>query len=526
MRYIGLTIGPIDKTLAAARKTRELWGASYLFSYMMKEIIDGLLEKGINKENIIIPYAGDLDNRQYAYGAGIYPDRLIFRADENEMRELMNTIDEVSWRTAGKIAGHIKKDTPEVAEDIENYFHFHAVETAEIKASKNPILEISPALETLDLEKKYIYHDDNAYLSQFLHQVNNSFLYQEAFKDPITGNKQKERFESLIEIGTVELEKHIPPAQYKDIISKSFQKKKPEINEETVIRELKKALAQAGKEKLFKTCHKYTAIVRADGDNIGNLLETMGNDTEAIKRFSRHLKTFAQKAAGIIHQFGGTPVYAGGDDLLFFAPLVNTLNPDSVTTQSTIFDLIDTLDNEFKKYFDTITLSYGVSITYYKFPLKEALETAQFLLFDRAKNIAGKNAIAFQVLKHSGKTFGAAFKKETGIYSQFKRLLRQFSQIHGEMQYLNSIVYTAERYKHILNHIGKDLEKVANFFKNAFDEKIHQTYETFIETAAKLFYQVYNESPPDWGDDDKYNSFYTALRMLHFLNCKDTEDRP
>jgi CRISPR-associated protein Cmr2 len=525
MKYIGLTIGPIDKTLALARKTRELWGASYLFSYMMKELIKRLLEKGIKKENIIIPYALDLDNQQYAYGAGIYPDRLIFRSNEGDLQKLIDTIDEVPRSISAKIAGHIKKDTQEVAEYIENYFHFHAVET-EVKADENPILGISPSLETMDLEKKYIHQDDNAYLAQFLYQVNKSFIFQEAFKDPITGDMHKERFESLIEISTAELKRHIPDAQWQAIISKSFQKKKPEINEDTVIQEVKNALVQAKKEDLFKTCHKYTAIVRADGDNIRKLLETMGNDTDSLKQFSQHLKIFAQKASEIIHQFGGTPVYVGGDDLLFFAPLIDTRTQDGVTTQTTIFDLIDNLDHEFKKYFDTITLSFGVSVTYYKFPLREALETAHYLLSRSAKDMRGKNAIAFRVLKHSGKTFGTTFKKDSDIYYQFKQLLRQFSQFPGEVQYLNSIVYTTERYKYMLGYISKDLIKVTNFFKNAFDEKIHQTYEIFIETAAKLFFQIYNESPPGWGEEDKYNSFYAALRILHFLNRKDTEGQP
>jgi len=39
MTYIALTIGPIYKTLSSAKKTRELWGGSYLFSYIMKQII-------------------------------------------------------------------------------------------------------------------------------------------------------------------------------------------------------------------------------------------------------------------------------------------------------------------------------------------------------------------------------------------------------------------------------------------------------------------------------------------------------
>ncbi len=39
MKYIALTIGPIYKTLSSAKKTRELWGGSYIFSYIMKQII-------------------------------------------------------------------------------------------------------------------------------------------------------------------------------------------------------------------------------------------------------------------------------------------------------------------------------------------------------------------------------------------------------------------------------------------------------------------------------------------------------
>ncbi|MFW2427635.1 type III-B CRISPR-associated protein Cas10/Cmr2, partial [Aliarcobacter butzleri] len=39
MKYIALTIGPIYKTLKNSKKTRELWGGSYIFSYIMKQII-------------------------------------------------------------------------------------------------------------------------------------------------------------------------------------------------------------------------------------------------------------------------------------------------------------------------------------------------------------------------------------------------------------------------------------------------------------------------------------------------------
>ena len=52
-KYIGLTIGPIAKTLHQARKTREIWGASYLFSYLMKKIIKKLKDKDVK---FVLPY--------------------------------------------------------------------------------------------------------------------------------------------------------------------------------------------------------------------------------------------------------------------------------------------------------------------------------------------------------------------------------------------------------------------------------------------------------------------------------------
>ncbi len=49
-KYIALTLGPIIKTLSLAKKTRELWGASYMFSYLMRGIV-GELQKDPYKIN-------------------------------------------------------------------------------------------------------------------------------------------------------------------------------------------------------------------------------------------------------------------------------------------------------------------------------------------------------------------------------------------------------------------------------------------------------------------------------------------
>ena len=40
MKYIAITLGPITRTIEMAESTKELWAASYFFSYLAKEIVE------------------------------------------------------------------------------------------------------------------------------------------------------------------------------------------------------------------------------------------------------------------------------------------------------------------------------------------------------------------------------------------------------------------------------------------------------------------------------------------------------
>ena len=53
--YIGLTIGPIYKTLNTVKSTRALFTGSYIFSLIMREMMEAMFKEGISKENILIP---------------------------------------------------------------------------------------------------------------------------------------------------------------------------------------------------------------------------------------------------------------------------------------------------------------------------------------------------------------------------------------------------------------------------------------------------------------------------------------
>jgi CRISPR-associated protein Cmr2 len=90
MKYIALTIGPIYKTLKNSKKTRELWGGSYIFSYIMKKIIEKFKDR-----EFVTPY---VDENVFKSGkeVGLFHDRFIFRANENDTKQsVQKIIDEV-----------------------------------------------------------------------------------------------------------------------------------------------------------------------------------------------------------------------------------------------------------------------------------------------------------------------------------------------------------------------------------------------------------------------------------------------
>ena len=87
-KYIGATIGPIYNTISRAESTRELWSSSYLFSYIMREIIKELCKKG-NK--FVLPYTGD-NYLEGGKGVGLFHDRFIMKVkSEKDFDDIIET---------------------------------------------------------------------------------------------------------------------------------------------------------------------------------------------------------------------------------------------------------------------------------------------------------------------------------------------------------------------------------------------------------------------------------------------------
>ena len=68
----------------------------------------------------------------------------------------------------------------------------------------------------------------------------------------------------------------------------------------------------------------YVACIVADGDQMGHAIDKCENP-EQHRALSRALNAFAENASIIVKRNGGSLVYAGGDDVLAFAPLTSAV---------------------------------------------------------------------------------------------------------------------------------------------------------------------------------------------------------
>jgi len=470
MKYIALTIGPIYKTLKSAKSTREIWGASYFFSYVMKSIIQKLLKAGIEEKDFITPYI-DKTKIEEKNGVGLFHDRIIFKTDTLDKEKTQKIVDVVlkdieestQFETINK-----KEDLYIKYEFLKNYLQLHILEFE--KEFKKPLLDISPYLNSVELfYQTQLYHKnvilDYVSQKQSFKDFQKSFLYQDAFESSI------EKFISLpkIALNSVDFE-----------IEEAFKDEQ----------KLMQSLIEDDKYKdKIKPYNKYIAIVQADGDNMGAILEKIGEDEKKLRDFSKNLFEFCIDATKKVKDFGGQMIYAGGDDLLFFAPIVSK-NKETIFSLCNILSIIfnDKIKETIKdlKLEKTPSLSFGVSITYYKFPLYEARENAASLLFDVAKQ-EPKNQIAYKVIKHSGQTFEGVISK-TKLFDEFLKLIAFDAT---DENFLHSIYTKIDIYKKVLETINKDETKIKNFFNNYFNEYLHQVkYKNFIDELQEFIYKA------------------------------------
>ncbi|MBU5593312.1 type III-B CRISPR-associated protein Cas10/Cmr2 [Clostridium sp. MSJ-4] len=536
--YIGLTIGPIIETISQAKETGELWASSYLFSYIMKNIIKKLLDKnkteGDNtlKDRFIVPYVKKEKIFNDPQEVGLFHDRLIFQSNEEDFKLIGVVVDEVKESLTENVLEELKKipnhkeiKKSQVKDYVDEFFKIYYLEvnvnTNGEKDDNNIILQVNKCLDALELCEK-LPNEKGECRNYLLPVLNNSSLKKDNFrkhflsKDAYGDKGKKGGFPSLLKIA-------LGKTNYTD-----FPCSDDEIKEKILAGDLIKA-------------QEYVAIVHVDGDSIGKVISKL-KVPEDYEKFSNKLLDYSKESHEIIKNYGGFTVYAGGDDLVFIAPIINNniTTEDKINTiigqetfDSNIFELIDCLSALFNHKFQGCqfnpTTSFGVAMVHYKFPLYYALDESRELLFVKAKNYKNKdvtkNAIAFKLIKSSGQSFETVVGKGTNSYKQFTRLFQDIiynSKKHTKSKtFLKAIHFKLLKDKIILNKIGKDKDLLENYFHNNFNEEIHkcEPIKSYIEGLVTFIHEIYYDmDDEDIKNDTCINQIYSYLRFIKFMD--------
>ncbi len=521
-KYLALTIGPIYETFAQVKKTRAVWAASYFFSWFIKQTVIKTREKGFD---ILLPSLNK-DNGVFksSYGSGLYADRIYFKPSSKTKSDLEDDVKSI----VSQIAEDIDKNNKNaVIEYLNQYLNIH-IEEVDVTDNGNVLKEINDFLDLKELSQSYVFDNDSNYLISYLEdkeKLKESILSKDAFGE----HYKKRHFRSIPEIATTTLKRSDKRVDYIEAINKDFK------NEETdLIVELK--------DKGFKILpfQKYYCVLYADGDNIGSLLKQLyeGNKQGLLQEFSKRIFEFGTKAEKILADYGGNGIYLGGEDVLAFLP-VACINKD-MTETSTVFKLIDELDECFKdnvgsfaeeNKFNVPTLSYGITITYIKHPLKEAMQKAHDMMENTAKKTNLKNSIGLYFQKHSGQYIECCIEKSnTSSWKYIGTLVNQYtSNLHVDSvnkkneEILSGVIQRLrdEMYFELFTQAAKG-KRLEAFFENFFNEGIHKGDDNprneFLKKVRELSEKVFDDYPED--NKKCKDILFMVLRFIHFVNSE------
>lgn len=463
--YTAITIGPISATLAKAHKTREIWLASFMFSKFMEDVIDCLKKQNGDFQFVLPNINKKRPNIDKALSPGIFPDRLMITSSAGIRSEMEKAIEFAKDNLADDIVSATSIIKPKVKDYINRFLSIHLIE-GEVPATEHPVFYINNILANQELRAPYIPMGEDI-VQRYLEEALKSKYYIEF------GSKIK---------------------SIEDI---------------------------AGVDKNDSRSSQYISIVQADGDSIGRLISSIKN-VEMLQLFSEGLSSFSSAAVEEIISSGGFPIYAGGDDLLWFSPVKHE--------KQSVFELLEKIDTIFKtEIIDNPVLknlieaesgpsmSYGVSISYYKHPMHEALSYAADLLFYKAKKTPNKNSVAYRLMKHSGQTVEGILNKD------ILKIL-----IAYDKPAFNSVMYNMENQKVQLIKLLSNMDdnRMHEFFANNYNEPNHNEKKPFFESVTNALMKTYALTSPTGMTENQKTEYaekaiHTVIDMLYiekFLN--------
>ena len=499
IKYVAITIGPIFETMKNTTKPAGLWGASYLFSTISKELCARI--EGLYPGKIIIPYFefDCLSTKMQKTGIGFYHDHIVVR--DAEITRINDIIDKEKLSVAKRIYSSLKAIDPSYQENqvVDYIFRYLQIYGIELNVPENEIvlLYVNKYLDSIELRKQYIPAETENYICSFLENdiIKSSFLTKELVGWQLMGRN----------------------GQIKAL---------PDI-------------AESDSKKDEYKRYSYFALVQSDADRMGKIISGLNTEAE-IREFSTKCLRYTAKACKLIQEYGGVVIYAGGDDLQFISPLThagkNLLG--LIKGIVNIFDEVFTRGTKFEESESRPTVSFGVEIVYEKYPLYEALNESFELLYFAKKG--GRDAIRIRLMKHSGQTAEFTIKelsksnKEIENQKSFNDLETMISEnIDGQM--IQSVITHISEFSEYLAFAFKQYRAtgnsclIENFFTNFFDNPGQEQWHEMLSKVRDLVLhsdsiKVDDNIVKKTGHSKMITGVISALKLVNFFNEKGAED--
>ena len=509
MNYLGVTIGPIVETMMQTSSPAGLWFASYFFSTITRDLCMELQEKEYDVFTLPAEYKVR-EHLEDHIGTGTYHDRIYACVDRERggiRQDVEDAIRAVIGLRAEELADctddRTDADVEAVKTELRRYLQIHyVIMTEEQLATTGVAKTLADALDALELSETVVGKPGESQLFRM-----------------IRGNE--------IEGANVGLKKYAPlkKAAAVDGFRLAYKEHGDQIGIHSLyyLSSHGKAEEESRAVKADKA-EKYFAIVQCDGDNMGKLLgggtpgESFEDQKAKIRNFSKHCMDYTVSSSAMVTEYGGFVIYAGGDDLLFLAPLLGESKEDGAKEDGAIdsvLTLCERISENFNQVFSDYKLSkgqtrpsisFGISVNYYKFPLYEAFQDGRNLLFGTAKGFTAgrsdtkkKNNVAVKLHKASGQTSGfvccmdTAGKDEdsTQVYRKFLDFLRKYilSSSPGKKRekddFMRSATYHLEEMKELFEVALLDA-------RNAADEEqkyasIQRAFRNVFDNEGQLF---------------------------------------
>lgn len=474
--YIAVTIGPVLDTINLASSPSALWAASYMMSMLSKNICLSLIKHGLTQEDIVSPYFdanNDLFNRND--GVGLFHDRVIFKADKFDIKDFPAVRDEAIENTVKYFGFKSDKDK----KYFKDYFLVSAVL---LENSTNPIMDSSKKLDCLELAKRFVSSQESNPILRFYNSedIEKAKSHNEEIKKRVTEKMGMTKWQ---------------------LLGSNREK----------IRSIPDIAKGHGNKKEWKK-YSYYAVVRSDGDNMSKIIESLA--PEQTRDFSRKCMQYCSDIADKVHKdYGGITIYSGGDDLLALMPVEYE--------GKNIFEFTKEANDHFVKSFaefkKDVSLSFGILVSYEKFPLYEALEESADLLFFVAKKIKNCVAICFQ--KHSGQSEGLIIpNKDMQEYITFHNNCIKNTSDDADEKVIYSAMHKFALFDDMFNNA--ESAELENVFKNIFDADKQKSNSFLQEDLYKFFKKLkenLNISMIKGRDKDNKDLCSHALKMEYIL---------